>query len=277
MADSVVVAAAAEPAPSALLSLDPERQKEFQAKVQRVRKTAAAKVEKLTPGVIYLGHIPQGLYEPQLKEYFSQFGTVTRLRLARSKKTGGTKGYAFLEFECDEVAKIVADTMNNYLFCERLLKCQFMPPEKVHGNLFKGSEKKFSKPSHPAVSRYNRTRSAQQKAKMMRRLLKKESCLRKRLAEKGIDYDFPGFAAERPVTKKLLKSDSSMNVSVNSEDPTPVCTPTVLERRKSQPEDNATEEAEIIFKLPPSSAKIAVQKTKTKSKRKTAKTVKCKT
>ncbi len=29
-----------------------------------------------------------------------------------------------MEFECDEVAKIVADTMNNYLMFDKLLKCE---------------------------------------------------------------------------------------------------------------------------------------------------------
>lgn len=37
-------------------------------------------------GVIYLGHIPHGFYENEMRQYFSQFGTVTRLKLARSKK-----------------------------------------------------------------------------------------------------------------------------------------------------------------------------------------------
>lgn len=40
-------------------------------------------------------------------------------------QTGASKGYAFMEFESDDVAKIVADTMNNYLFSERLLKCKY--------------------------------------------------------------------------------------------------------------------------------------------------------
>ncbi|XP_042316447.1 MKI67 FHA domain-interacting nucleolar phosphoprotein [Sceloporus undulatus] len=259
-----------------LLSLDPERQREFQAQVQRARK---AKDDKQTPGVIYLGHIPRGLYEPQLREYFSQFGTVTRLRLSRSKKTGGSKGYAFVEFEYDEVAKIVANTMNNYLFGERILKCHFMPPEKVHAELFKGSEKKFTKTIHPAVKRYNRKRTAEQKAKMTRRLLKKERQLRKRLAERGIDYDFPGFAAEISLTKrkKVSKLDSSLNTSVNREDPTPVCTPTFLERRKSQPEDS--EDKEITLKLPPASIKADAQKMKARKlqKKATGEKRKCKT
>jgi nucleolar protein 15 len=30
-----------------------------------------------------------------------------------------------VEFDCDDVAKIVAETMNNYLMGERLIKCKF--------------------------------------------------------------------------------------------------------------------------------------------------------
>ena len=37
-------------------------------------------------GVLYIGRIPHGFYEDQMKEYFSQFGNVTRLRIARNKK-----------------------------------------------------------------------------------------------------------------------------------------------------------------------------------------------
>ena len=39
-------------------------------------------------------------------------------------QTGNSKGYAFVEFESKDVAKIVAETMNNYLFGERLLECK---------------------------------------------------------------------------------------------------------------------------------------------------------
>lgn len=72
---------------------------------------------------------------------------------------------------------------------------QFMSPERVHENLFKNSNRRFLKPSQPAVRRYNKIRSLVQKAKMTKRLLQKEKRLRKRLAEKGLNYDFPGFVS----------------------------------------------------------------------------------
>ncbi|MBN3306561.1 MK67I protein, partial [Amia calva] len=182
------------PAPAAknLLALDPSEEAEFKKKVQEVKKRPK-KDEDVTPGVIYLGHIPKGFFEPQIRKYFEQFGKVLRLRLSRSKKTGGSKGYAFVEFECDEVARIVADTMNNYLLGERLIKCSFLPAEKVKPGLFKGSETQFKKPTRPAVRRYNKNRTPVETERMTSKLLQKEAKLRKRLAEKGIDYDFPGF------------------------------------------------------------------------------------
>ncbi|NXJ77619.1 MK67I protein, partial [Trogon melanurus] len=191
-------------------------------------------------------------------------GTVTRLRLSRSKKTGASKGYAFIEFASDDVAKIVAETMNNYLFSERLLKCQFIAPERVHEHLFKNCNRRFLKPSQPAVRRYNKIRSSIQKAKMTKRLLRKEKLLRKRLAEKGVNYDFPGFAAQELSIMRKVKTSkkSKLNASLSSQDPTPVCTPSVLERRKASQVDDDAEDKEITLRLPPASVKNAVQRPK---------------
>lgn len=216
--------------------------------MQEAKKNKSRKVNHLTPGVIYVGHLPLGLLEPQLRSYFEQFGKVLRLRLSRSKKTGGSKGYAFVEFDCDEVAKIVAETMNNYLMGERLIKCHVMPPEKVHEKLFVGSQREFKKPSYPAVARYNKTRTEAEITKMKGKLLQKEAKLRKRLAANGIDYDFPGFAAQLPPKKT---SSDSMNASTCSDDTTPVCTPSVLERRKSMVVNDDDADEEIVIKMPP--------------------------
>ncbi|KAM7380913.1 hypothetical protein PAMP_004182 [Pampus punctatissimus] len=228
-----------------LLALNPKQESEFKKKVQQAMKSKTSKGVRLTPGVIYVGHLPNGLFEPQLKSYFEQFGTVLKLRLSRSKKTGGSKGYAFIQFDCDEVAKIVAETMNNYLMGERLIKCHVVPPEKVHEKLFSGSQKEFKKPSFPAVARYNKQRTTEQIAKMTQKLVRKESKLRKRLAAHGIDYDFPGYAAQVPQKKK----SDAMNASTCSDDATPVCTPSLLERRKAMVVDDDADE-EIVIKMP---------------------------
>ena len=102
---------------------------------------------KTTPetesGVVYLGRIPHGFYEHQMRGYFSQFGPIKRLRLSRSKKTGQSKHYAFMEFENEGVAKIVAGTMDNYLMFGHILKCKFVAKENLQEDLWKGANKRF--------------------------------------------------------------------------------------------------------------------------------------
>ena len=78
-----------------------------------------------------------------MKQYFSQFGKVNRLRLSRNKKTGASKHFAFVEFQSEEVADIVARTMNNYLLFGHILKVHLIPAEQVHPDLFKGANERF--------------------------------------------------------------------------------------------------------------------------------------
>jgi nucleolar protein 15 len=96
-------------------------------------------------GVIYIGRIPHGFYEHEMRQYFSQFGPIKRLRLSRNKKTGASKHFAFVEFEEQSTAEIVCKTMDNYLLFGHILKCQFVPKGKVHEDLFKGANRRFKK------------------------------------------------------------------------------------------------------------------------------------
>ena len=100
---------------------------------------------KLEGGVVYVGRIPHGFYEHEMRAYFSQFGTINRLRLSRNKTTGASRHYAFIEFESDEVAKIVAETMNNYLLFGHILKVKSLDPSQLHPNIWKGANRRFKK------------------------------------------------------------------------------------------------------------------------------------
>ena len=79
--------------------------------------------------VMYVGHVPHGFYEVQMEGFFGQFGEVLNVRLSRSKRTGGSKGYAFVEFEDPQVAKIAASAMDRYLMHGKQLKCHVVPLE----------------------------------------------------------------------------------------------------------------------------------------------------
>ncbi|XP_062520276.1 MKI67 FHA domain-interacting nucleolar phosphoprotein-like [Corticium candelabrum] len=158
-------------------------------------------------GVMYVGHIPHGFYEEQMKKFFSQFGHVTRVRLARSKKTANSKGYAFLEFEFDEVAQIAAETMNNYLMFGKLLKCNYIPPGKVHPYLFKGAGRALKRlPRRKIfVQQYNRPRTVEEHSKLVRKLVKKEDKKRDKMKEVGIEYEFPGYRARLTAEAKHMR------------------------------------------------------------------------
>ncbi|PYI30445.1 hypothetical protein BP00DRAFT_426467 [Aspergillus indologenus CBS 114.80] len=97
------------------------------------------------PGTIYVGRIPHGFYEHQMRGYFGQFGTVTRLRLSRNRTTGRSKHYAFIEFDSESDAKVAAATMDNYLLYKHLLKCKFVPQERLHPEIWKGANRRFKR------------------------------------------------------------------------------------------------------------------------------------
>lgn len=94
-------------------------------------------------GVMYLGRIPHGFYEHEIRAYFGQFGEITRLRVVRNKKTGASRHRAFIEFADAEVADIAARTMDKYLLFGHILTAKVVPPAQVHKDLFKGANRRF--------------------------------------------------------------------------------------------------------------------------------------
>ncbi|TFK95950.1 hypothetical protein BDV98DRAFT_516674 [Pterulicium gracile] len=159
----------------------------------------AKKLTKPYKGVICIGRLPHGFYEDQLRAYFSQFGEVSRLRVSRNKKTGASKHYAFLEFESVPVATIVAETMNNYLIHGHILKCELLPKEKVHPDLWIGANRKWRKVPMDRVRReeHNRPRTEDEREKASSRLLKRQAQKKRKLEDSGIKYDFDAVAYVR--------------------------------------------------------------------------------
>ncbi|KAL3900110.1 MAG: hypothetical protein SGPRY_012521 [Prymnesium sp.] len=165
--------------------------------------------------VLYLGHIPHGFYEEQMKGFFSQFGTVSRLRLARNKKTGRSKHYAFIEFKHKEVAEIVAKAMDGYLMFSKLLVAKVIPPEQVHVDTFKNAHRAFRVVDRTAIVRknFNKPKTDEQARKREKALLSgqptalavREGRKRRKLEALGIEYDFSGYegsAARVPAAKR---------------------------------------------------------------------------
>eukprot|EP00271_Cylindrocystis_brebissonii_P014701 TRINITY_DN36170_c0_g1_i1.p1 TRINITY_DN36170_c0_g1~~TRINITY_DN36170_c0_g1_i1.p1 ORF type:complete len:301 (+),score=54.58 TRINITY_DN36170_c0_g1_i1:26-904(+) len=154
------------------------------------------------PNVLYIARIPHGFYEDQMAGFLGQFGTITRLRLSRNKKTGKSKHFAFVEFESPEVARIVAECMHNYLLFGSIVQCKLVPNEKLHPLTWVGANRKFRKVPWRRRAReaQNRVRSPEEEQRRLHKQMLRERRRRAKLAAAGIDYEFKGLESFRVLT-----------------------------------------------------------------------------
>jgi len=163
---------------------------DLQEEEQTVRKPQDLK----NRAVIYISHIPHGFYEKAMRAFFGQFGSVTNLRLGRSKKTGRSCGFAFVEFKYREVAEVVAESMNNYLMFDRLLKCSVVPKERTSKAIFRGKVKEQKPPGKMAMMKHKRLVNAVKcDETVQRRQVRQAKRVKKSMAKlekAGIKYNF---------------------------------------------------------------------------------------
>ncbi|KAL0882567.1 hypothetical protein ABMA27_001020 [Loxostege sticticalis] len=191
------------------VALDSSKQKQFVKSIKKLKlkktdvkdevkskddQVQKKKEKRSSRGLVYLGHIPHGFYEHEMTQYFKQFGMVTNVRVIRSKRTGNSKGFAFVEFKEPAVAEIVAETMNNYLMGKRLIKAAYIPPEKQkHHAKRKFWSSKFNPSSEARIKMkkaYNADKDEKGDLQKARKLLSNLTRTKKKLSDLGIDYDF---------------------------------------------------------------------------------------
>ncbi|KAN0132905.1 hypothetical protein V8E53_009270 [Lactarius tabidus] len=167
------------------------------------RKLEKAKLKPASEtGVVFLGRIPHGFHEDQMRAYFTQFGDISRLRLSRNKKTGQSKHYGFIEFVSGPVAQIVAETMDNYLLMGHILTCKVIPKDEVHPELWVGANRKWRVvPAYRLTqAQHNKPRSEGQQRAAEKRLLSRQANRKRKLAEAGIMYNFDKVEYKRSKT-----------------------------------------------------------------------------
>ncbi|GKB21950.1 uncharacterized RNA-binding protein-like protein [Tanacetum coccineum] len=160
--------------------------------------------------VLYIGRIPHGFYENEMEAFFKQFGEIRRIRIARNKKTGKSKHFGFLQFASPEVAKIVAETMHNYLLFEHLLQVQIIPPERVHPKLWKGVNRYYKPMDWVRIERkrLNKERTFEEHQKLIDGILKREEKRKRKIEAAGIDYKCPEIVgSDVPAPKKIRFED----------------------------------------------------------------------
>lgn len=167
-------------------------------RLDKLKKSKKNSKNASTPGTLYVGRLPKGFFEDQMKGYFSQFGDVTRLRVSRNKKTGASKHYAFVEFADKDVANIVQETMNNYLIDGALLQVRTVPKDKIHPEMWIGANRKYRPIPGARLERLKRDRSKTEDEQevTIQRALNRQEKRKAKLADAGIEYDFPGYTRE---------------------------------------------------------------------------------
>jgi nucleolar protein 15 len=137
--------------------------------------------------VVYLGHIAHGFYETELRAFFQQFGKVRRLKLFRSQKTGGAKGYAFIQFDSNDVAEVVASSLDGYFLAERQLTCHVVPVNKIHDGMFLPPKQK------PETVEGQESKAETEQVvteNTVSRRTRRQQAKQEKLVELGIDYTF---------------------------------------------------------------------------------------
>ncbi|KAI2787635.1 hypothetical protein POX_f08008 [Penicillium oxalicum] len=171
-------------------------------------KKAEKKMKKLQqgenkdePGTVYVGRIPHGFYEHQMRAYFSQFGEITKLRLSRNRLTGRSKHYAFIEFASSTVAKIVAETMDNYLMFSHILKCKFVPQEQLHPEVWKGANRRFKRTPWNQIERKRllKGKTRDQWSKRIEQEQRKRQAKAEKMKALGYEIDLPQLKAVEDV------------------------------------------------------------------------------
>ncbi|KAJ5446628.1 Nucleotide-binding alpha-beta plait [Penicillium cf. griseofulvum] len=249
------------------------------------------------PGTVYIGRIPHGFYEHQMKAYFSQFGEITKLRLSRNRLTGRSKHYAFIEFSSTTVAKIVADTMDNYLMYGHIVKCKYVPKEQLHPEIWKGANRRFKVTPWNRIEkkRLARGKTREQWSKSIESEQKKREAKINKLKALGYELELPQLKSvddvpiqEAPKAVEAAEATETTEPAVEEpakaiEAPAPVEAPAPTDdtpkkakkgKKTETPKEAATESPAAkssaakypVAKAPATKAKGTKKATKTKSK-----------
>lgn len=219
--------------------------------------------------------IPHGFYEHQMRAYFSQFGEITRLRLSRNRLTGRSKHYAFVEFASTTVAKIVAETMDNYLMYGHILKCKFVPAEQLHPEVWKGANRRFKRTPWNRIEkkRLEKGKTREQWSKRIEQEQHKRQAKADKLKALGYEIDLPQLKSvdDVPVQEEAKAIEAGEADEAPAEESVkaieaPVASEDTPKAKKGKKADQGTSKQEAATESPATKTKKKAKKaTKTKA------------
>jgi len=82
---------------------------------------------------LYVGNLPYATSEDDLRELFSQAGTVSTVDVIKDRATGNSKGFAFVEMSNQQEAQKAIELFNGYSLANRELRVSIARPKEDSG------------------------------------------------------------------------------------------------------------------------------------------------
>ena len=82
---------------------------------------------------LYVGNLSYATTEDDLKDLFSNAGTVTSVAVIKDRETGRSKGFAFVEMSTKEEADKAVSQYNGYTMGDRDLRISIARPKEEGG------------------------------------------------------------------------------------------------------------------------------------------------
>jgi RNA recognition motif-containing protein len=87
---------------------------------------------------LYVGNIPFGASEEDLKKLFSEVGEVQSVKIVTDSYSGRARGFGFVEMTSQEDVKKAISLLNGKTLMDRALIVNEARPQKKRGGEFRG-------------------------------------------------------------------------------------------------------------------------------------------
>ncbi len=89
---------------------------------------------------LYVGNIPFGASEEDLKKLFSEAGAVQSVKIVTNAYSGRSRGFGFVEMASEEDANKAISVLNGRTLMDRALVVNEARPQKKSGGEFRGRD-----------------------------------------------------------------------------------------------------------------------------------------
>jgi RNA recognition motif-containing protein len=74
--------------------------------------------------IIYIGNLPQDIYEDELLEMFEEYGAVKSVRIIKDRYTKKSRGYAFVKMDDKDAALKAIEEWDEGSIDDQIIKVQ---------------------------------------------------------------------------------------------------------------------------------------------------------